>query len=201
MLIEASALVNFPILSLHVGGAISRVSELVISPEKLQIVAFNLNNYPGIRSPETGTILETRDVREFSRLGMIVDSEEVFANPGEVEALDKVLSYQFSPINLKVVTKKGTKLGKVVNFTIDSDNFKIMQLIVKRPWFKSSTDPELIVPRSQVIEVSDYEIIVKNEEDEIRKVAVRENFQMNFVNPFREPDFSQDKISPKQESE
>ena len=49
-------------------------------------------------------------------------------------------------------------------------------------------DPELIIPRKEIVEVNDYKIIVKDEEEKIRKKAVKEDFIPNFVNPFREPE-------------
>ena len=36
--------------------------------------------------------------------------------------------------------------------------------------------------------MTDYKIIFKDEEEKIRKKAVKEDFIPNFVNPFRKPD-------------
>ncbi|MDO4527920.1 MAG: PRC-barrel domain-containing protein [bacterium] len=194
MLIEATSLVDYPVLSLHVGGEIARVVALVVEPEKLKVVAFQVLVSFISGEDEPGEFLESRDVREFSQMGMIVDSEEVFVNTGEVVSLDKVLSYQFSPFGLKVVTKAGANLGKVVDFVVETDGFLIRQLIVRRPIMKAILDPELVIPRSEIVEVTDDKIIVKDEEEKIRKKAIREEFRPNFVNPFREPDFSARKV-------
>lgn len=177
-------------LSLHVGGPIAWVDAEVVDPEKLKIVAFYVSG-PAIQNdPEVGDILESRDVREFSNLGMIIDSAETFVNEGDVAKLDKILALNFSLIGLKVETKKGTKLGKIIDFVVDTETFMVHQLVVKRPLAKALIDPELIVPRKEIVEVNDYKIIVKDEEEKIRKKAVKEDFIPNFVNPFREPDFS-----------
>ena len=194
MLVNASRLLNYPVLSLHVGGPIAWVDAEVVDPEKLKIVAFYVSGPVVQNDPEVGGILESRDVREFSNLGMIVDSEEVFVNQGDVAKLDKILSLNFSLMGLKVETKKGSRLGKIIDFVVDSETFMIHQLIVKRPFTKALLDPELIIPRKEIIEVNDYKIIVKDEEDKIRKKAVKEEFIPNFVNPFREPDFSASRI-------
>ena len=146
-----------------------------------------------------GEILEARDVREFSNLGMIVDSAETFVNPGDVAKLDKILALNFSLIGLKVETKKGSKLGKIIDFVVDSETFMVQQLVVKRPMVKAFIDPELIVPRKEIVEVNDYKIIVKDEEDKIRKKAMKDDFIPNFVNPFREPDFSASRIEERDE--
>ena len=176
------------------GGPIAWVDAEIVDPEKLKIVAFYVGG-PAIQNdPEVGEILESRDVREFSNLGMIVDSEEVFVNQGDVAKLDKILSLNFSLIGLKVETKKGSKLGKIIDFVVDTETFMVLQLIVKRPLAKALLDPELTIPRKEIVEVNDYKIIVKDEEDKIRKKAVKEEFIPNFVNPFREPDFSASRI-------
>lgn len=194
MLVNASRLLNYPVLSLHMGGPIAWVDAEVVDPEKLKIVAFYVGGPIVKNDPEVGEILESRDVREFSNIGMIVDSEEVFVNQGDVAKLDKILSLNFSLMGLKVETKKGSKLGKIIDFVVDTETFMVHQLIVKRPVMKALLDPELIIPRKEIVEVNDYKIIVKDEEDKIRKKAVKEEFIPNFVNPFREPDFSASRI-------
>ena len=191
---NASRLLNYPVLSLHMGGPIAWVDAEVVDPEKLKIVAFYVGGPIVKNDPEVGEILESRDVREFSNIGMIVDSEEVFVNQGDVTKLDKILSLNFSLMGLKVETKKGSKLGKIIDFVVDTETFMVHQLIVKRPVMKALLDPELIIPRKEIVEVNDYKIIVKDEEDKIRKKAVKEEFIPNFVNPFREPDFSASRI-------
>lgn len=187
MLIDGSKLNNFPILSLHVGAPIARTTYSVIDPNNLKLIAFHLSGREV--GGENGTILEARDIREFSKIGMIIDSSDDFVNPGDVIKLDKILELNFSLIGLKVETKKKTHLGKVIDYTVDTDTFEIRQIIVKRPLLKSLNDPELVISRKEIVEVNDYKIIVKDEEETIKKKATKENFVPNFVNPFREPDF------------
>lgn len=194
MLINASRLLGYPILSLHVGGPVAWVYSEVVDPEKLKIVAFYVEG-PAIKNdPEVGDIMEASDVREFSNMGMIVDSVDDFVEEGQVKKLDKILELNFSLFGLKVVTKKGTKLGKIVDFVVDTDNYMVHQLVVKRPVVKAFLDPELIIPRKEILEIDDYKIVVKDEEEKIRKRATHEDFVPNFVNPFREPDFSANRI-------
>lgn len=190
MLINASRLLGYPILSLHVGGPVAWVYSEIVDPEKLKIVAFYVEG-PAIKNdPEAGDIMEASDVREFSNMGMIVDSTDDFVEEGQVKKLDKILALNFSLFGLKVVTKKGTKLGKIADFVVDTDNYMVHQLVVKRPVVKAFLDPELIIPRREILEIDDYKIVVKDEEEKIRKRAAHEDFVPNFVNPFREPDFS-----------
>ena len=194
MLMSASRLVNYPVLSLHVGGPIAWVNSIIVDPEKLKIIAFNVGGPAVKNDPEAGNILEVSDVREFADSGMIVDSIEDFVSHGDVIKLDKVMELNFELNGLKVETKHGTKLGKIIDYIVDTETFTVHQLVVKRPVIKALVDPELIIPRKEIVEVNDYKIIVKDEEEKIRKRATREEFVPNFVNPFREPDFSANRM-------
>ena len=191
---SASRLVNYPVLSLHVGGPIAWVNSIIVDPEKLKIIAFNVGGPAVKNDPEAGNILEVSDVREFADSGMIVDSIEDFVSHGDVIKLDKVMELNFELNGLKVETKHGTKLGKIIDYIVDTETFTVHQLVVKRPVIKALVDPELIIPRKEIVEVNDYKIIVKDEEEKIRKRATREEFVPNFVNPFREPDFSANRM-------
>lgn len=184
MLINSTELLNKPILSLHMSGMIARTTEIIIDPDSLKIVAFKVSGPETGR--EVGEYLQEKDVREYSALGMVVDSADEFVNPDDVIRLQKVLELNFSLDGMKVVTKKGTHLGKVSGYTINTDNFMVQQLIVQRPFLKSFVDPELTIGRSEVVKITDTEIVVKDEESKIRTNATREDFIPNFVNPFRE---------------
>ena len=189
MLITGSKLLNCPVLSLHVGGQIAEVKSDIIDPNDLKIVALNVNG-PQTGDGEHGDILDTRSVREYSSLGLIIDSIDDLVLSDDVIKIKKILELNFSLIGLNVKTKKGTKLGKVTDYTFDTDTFTVMQIIVKRPILKSIIDPELIIGRSEIKEINDYEIVVKDEEEKIRKQATKTDFVPNFVNPFREGVFT-----------
>ena len=201
MLIDASRLIDFPLLSLHVGGPVARIEELVVNPDNLKIIAFRIWGPVIKNDPELGDILDARDVREFSHIGMVIDSAEDFIDQKDVIKIDKVMQLNFSLISLSVETKKGTKLGKIIDFVVDTDDFSVRQLIVKRPFYKALSDPELVIPRKEIIEINDYKVIVKDEEEKIKKLATKEEFIPNFVNPFREPDFSAQRIEKGKERE
>ncbi|MBQ6355192.1 hypothetical protein IJJ18_02110 [Candidatus Saccharibacteria bacterium] len=188
MLVTSSRLTNCPVMSLHVGDEIARVVSPIIDPNDLKIVAFELNG--PLVGRDAGTILETRDVREFSDIGMIVDSIDVFVNPGDVIRLDEVRKINFSLVGKKVVTKKGTKLGKVIDYTVNSDDFMIQQMTVQRPILKAFVDPELLIGRSEVVSVDDDKVIVRDEEAKIKEHAA-EDFTPSFVNPFRKQPLAQ----------
>ena len=169
-------------------GMIAKTSEVVVDPNDLKIIAFRL--YGPEVGKNSGEYLRVENIREFSGLGMVVDSDDDFVNPDDVIKLQEVLDLHFSLEGMKVESKKGTNLGKVNGFIVNSDGFYVHQLIVKRPLLKSFVDPELLISKKEIHKITDDKIIVKDEESKIREKATKEDFVPNFVNPFREPRLS-----------
>ena len=182
MLIEGSKLLKYPILSLHTASRIAEVKGLVIDPNFLKVVAFEINAI----SSKQRLFLEASSVREFSKMGMIVDSDEEFVEKDDVIKLKETIDLGFSLDNMKVVSKKKAMLGRIEDFIINTEDFQIMQLIVKRPIYKALIDPVLVIGRSDIHEINDSEIIVKSEEGTIMKKSGTLDFVPNFVNPFKD---------------
>lgn len=182
MLIEGSKLLKYPILSLHTASRIAEVKGLVIDPNFLKVVAFEISAV----SSRQSLFLEASSVREFSKMGMIVDSDEEFVEKDDVIKLKVTVDLGFSLDNMKVISKKKAMLGRIEDFIINTEDFQIMQLIVKRPIYKALIDPELVIGRSDIHEINDSEIIVKSEEGTIMKKSGALDFVPNFVNPFKD---------------
>ena len=182
MLVSANRLIGTPILSMQSASSIGTIAAPIVDPSSFKIIAFYLD------SPlaEKGVnILDTKSIREYSRYGCVVDSIEELISKDDVVKIKDVIDLNFDVIGLKVETKKGSHLGKVIDFTVTSEDFTIQQIIVRRPLIKSFSDPELTIPRKEIVEVTDYKVIVKDEEKVIKKKAAHEDFIPNFVNPFR----------------
>jgi uncharacterized protein YrrD len=189
MLLNSSRLIGCPVLSLHLGGPIGNVVSELVDPNELKIIALNVNG-PQTGDGEHGDILDVKSIREFSNIGMIIDSIDDLVSEGDVIKFDKIIKLNFNIIGLTVKTKKGVKLGKITDYTFDPETMMIMQFVVKRPLMKSLLDPEIVIGRSQVKEVNDYELIVKDEEEKIKKESGKKDFVPTFVNPFREGKFA-----------
>ncbi len=191
MLIHGSKLLGCPILSLHVGSRIAEVAELIVDPDTLKIIAIRVSG--PLVGREMDEILPVKSIREFSRLGLIVDSADEFVEPDAIVQVAKVLKLNFSLLNLKVETKKGAKLGKVTDFTLSPEYWQVQQIIVQRPLLKSFLDPELTISYREIVEIDDYRIIIKDEKGKPKAPArtkAAAGFTPNFINPFREPDFA-----------
>ncbi len=206
MLMVGSNMTNFPVLSLHVGGEVARTKRAIIDPDNLEIIAYTLDGPIIHNDPEVGDILDLMDVREISDKGFIVDSADVFTSREDVVKLDEIMSLEFDLVGLKVVDQKGKKMGKIIDYTIDSGSFMVYQLIVQRPVMNSFLDPQLTINRSQIVEIDDFKVVIKNSTSQIKvkktKTAEKEEeFVPNFVNPFRKPGYAEDDSSSSKTSE
>jgi len=188
-------MIGMPVLSLHVGGMIATTNEAVIDPEDLRIIAYTLEGPIIKNDPEVGDILDINDVREVGNTGLIVDSADRFVTREDVIRFDKVMDLNFNLVGLKVVTQNGKKIGKIIDYTLDSSTFMIYQLIVQRPFMSSLIDPELTINRSQIVEIDDYKVTIKHDKAQVKvpkakKKAAEEEFVPNFTNPFRKPAYT-----------
>lgn len=185
MLVAGSRLENVPILSVQAGGVVAETGKAIIDPENLKIIGFFVKG--GVVGREE-KVLSVSSIREYSRAGMVVDSADEFMGREEIVKIAKVLELNFSLVGLKVETKKGSQLGKIADFTVASEDFLVQQIIVRRPALKALIDPELTISRKEIVEVTDDKIVVKDEEQVLKKKAETEDFIPNFVNPFRKSD-------------
>ena len=191
MLVTNSRLINTPVLSVQAGGIIAYVSNTVVDPNDLKVIAFRLTG-PLINQSQAD-ILDVQSIREYSSLGIVIDDIDELVTDDDVIKISKILELNFDLLNLKVETKKGSKLGHVLDFTVTDEDFVVQQIIVKRPLVKSFLDPELTISRKEIVEITDYKVIIKDEEKTIKKKAAKEEFVPNFVNPFRQ---SKQELSP-----
>ena len=180
MLLLGSRLIGVPIMGLQTGTALARTSRAIIDPRNLSIIAYELSGPLLDRQP---SLLRIVDIRELSDIGMIVDSSDEFIAPEDVIKIQSVYDLQFDLIGLNVIDDKKHKLGKVTSYTIEATSFVIEQLNFKRPLLKSFNDTELLVHRSQIIEINDTTIIVRSSEDKAHE-PVTQTIR-NYNNPFR----------------
>lgn len=190
MLVASTKIIGTPVLSMQAGGPIGQIAEPIVDPDNLNVIAFRLSG--GVISRNESNILDISSIREYSKYGMVIDDIDELVTPNDVIKIAEVLELNFNLIGLKAQTKKGAKIGKVIDYTIDSDSFIVQQIIVKRPLMKGLMDPELTIHRKEIVEVTDYKIIIKDDVKKLKERAEKEDFVPNFVNPFRnqEPGFA-----------
>lgn len=180
MLILGEKLKYVPVMSLQTGAEIARAEQAIIDPAVLDIVAYRLD---GSRLEKDGSILLTRDIREISDLGFIIDSTDELVALEDIVKIKKIADLNFKLIGLEAIDENKRKLGKVYDYTIDPLTFTIHQLHVRRPLLKSLQTSDLLISRRQIIEVNNKSIIIKSASLEERPAPAA--VTGSFINPFK----------------
>lgn len=180
MLILGSRLLRRPVMGLQTGSELARTISPVVDPANLSIVAYRI-----ISSLLPGTAyMRIEDARELSDIGFIVDSIDELVLPGDVIKLDEISAYKFNPTGMHVRDERGKKIGKVIDYTIDVESFYIQQLTVRRPLLRSLNEVELIIHRSQIIEINDDAIVIHSQAE--APEHTRLTTPGSYINPFRD---------------
>lgn len=181
MLILGSKLIGTSIMSLQTGTKLAVVKSPIINPSNLQIMAYEVDGPLLVEKP---SFLLIADVRELSGIGMIIDSNDEFFGANDVISIKKLLEINFKLTGIQVIDDNNHKLGKVLDYSIDTNSFIIQQLRVKQPMMKSITSTELLIHRSQIIEINNSSIIVKSTLKKVEQV-INNTEKLTYINPFR----------------
>lgn len=183
MLILGSRLLHTPVMSLQTGTRLAHTLKPIIDPSNLRILAYEIE---GPLLTENPSFIRTNDIREYGRLGMIINSNDELIGLSDVIQIEKIYKLKFPLIGVQVLDEHKRKLGKVDDYTLNTDDFVIQQLNVRRGFLKGITDTGLLVNRSQIIEINNTSIVVKSPSVKSAE-PVMQAIRGEFVNPFRAP--------------
>ncbi|NTW62117.1 hypothetical protein HGB25_01750 [Candidatus Saccharibacteria bacterium] len=181
MLILGSRLIGTPIMSLQTGAQLASIKAPVIDTSNLKIVGYEVE---GPLLDIRPALLRIDDVRELSNVGMIIDSSDEFVGVDDVIDMGKMYKLNFKLIGLQVISESKQKLGRVSDYSLDTSSFVIQQLNVRHGIIKSFTDTELLIHRSQIVEINDSAIVVRSTAQNIKPVASPAS-NSAYLNPFR----------------
>lgn len=159
MLMLNSSLYDVPVMSLQSGGQLGATLEPVLDPRKMQIVAL----YVGGPRIHESSVLHISDIREIGPLGIIVNStDDIMAADDGLIRLQEVIDLKFSLIGKTVIDDTKKKLGKVTEYSVDSESFYIQKIHVGQSVMKNLTNTSLIISRNQIVQITDTSIIVSS---------------------------------------
>lgn len=167
-------------MGLQTGAELAKVSREIINPHDLSVIAYEVEGPTLDYNP---SYLRVADIREVSDIGMIIDSSDEFVEIDDIIKLKDIYELHFQLVGKQVTDEKQKKVGKVTDYTIEIGSFVIQQINVHRPLLKSFKDAELLIHRSQIVEINDTTIVVKSGAEDVRPVMKAVN---NYVNPFRQ---------------
>ncbi len=158
MLVLINALENKPIASVQSGHRVALSGEMIIDPRNLKIIAFHVST-----PQKQDLVLHTEDIRGVSPQGFVIDNNDQLMNfDGDLVRLKEVVGIDFHLLDKLVYTENDKKIGKVADFVTETDGFMIVKLHVNRSMVKSFNNAQLIIDRSQIVQVTDDRIVVKS---------------------------------------
>lgn len=167
MLLLSAKLKNQSVLSLRTGGKVATADAPIINPNNMKIAGFYCtDHFSGDQ-----LVLLAQDIREHIRQGFVVNDHEVLAIPEDLVRLKETLALEYDPIGKTVITDHRRKLGKVTDYAVDSESLYVKKLYVAPRLLKSLTGSQLSIDRTQILEVTDKDIIVKESTSKVEESA------------------------------
>ena len=167
-------------MGLQTGTKLAITKNPIIDPSNLKIVGYEIDGPLLVERP---SFIRIADVRELSDVGMIIDSSDEFIGIKDVIAIEKIYKLGFQLLGLTVIDESKRKLGKVSDYSLDTGSFTIVQLNVNRGALKSLAETELLVHRSQIVEINDKAIIVREATNKLESIT--KPGHLSYMNPFR----------------
>jgi len=161
MMMLSKSLLNQPVVSLRDGSRIATAEEPIINPHNLKIMGWWCKSAGG-----QGLVLLADDVRDVTPSGLAVNDEEALSSPDDLVRHKEILEIKFQLMDKTVRTKR-QKLGKVSDYSYNDGMF-VQKLYVSKPLRKVfTTEDTLIIDRTQILEVTDHYILVRDSEIQV----------------------------------
>ena len=181
MLLLGSRFQNTPVMSLQTGTKLAETGSPLIDPGTLKVIAYQID---GPLINERPSFLRTADIREVGTVGMIIDSNDEIIGLHDVIKIEELYKLNFSLIGMPVMDQHKHRLGKVEDYTLETGDFVIQQLNIKRGIIRGLTETSLLVHRSQIVEINDNFIVVKSTAKKSVE-PVMKAVRTAYTNPFR----------------
>jgi hypothetical protein len=158
MLQLSGMLLNRPVLSLRIGRPIATTLGPVINPDNLKIEGF----YCHEQKSRLVRILLSQDIRDIMPQGIVVNDQDALTDPDELIRLKDIIDLGFDVMGKQVVTTTKAKVGKVTEYAVEVDGLYIQKIYVSQPFFKSLGGGNLGIDRSQIVELTNKQIIIND---------------------------------------
>jgi sporulation protein YlmC with PRC-barrel domain len=154
----ASQMQSLPVISLQTGEAVALTESPLIDIGRLEIVAYRCESARN----RSHLLLLARDIRQLATDCIIIDNEEELVEPGDIVRLHDLLESNYNPLDKTVVSDTGRKLGHVEDYTINLETSRVQKLHVRPSLFRAWMGSNLIIDRSQILDITPKVITVRD---------------------------------------
>lgn len=146
------------ILSLRTGSIVGHAYSPIINPNNLKIEGW----YAAENGAEGDMILPVAEVREVIDRGFIVNDHSAITPSEDLVRMSDITKLQFELIGKTVKSDMKRKLGKVHNYAVDESSMIVQKMYVTPGALRGITKQDLVIDRSQIVEINNREIIVRD---------------------------------------
>jgi len=144
-------------MSLRTSAPVATTTSFILNPNNLKVEGF----YCEDRFEKGKPILLTQDIRDILQQGLVINDYEVLAKADELVRLKDVLDLNFQLIGKQVVTTSKHKIGKVIDFAVETNTFYVQKIYVSQSLIKSLNAGQLSVDRTQIVEITNKKIVIQ----------------------------------------
>ncbi len=158
MLQLSSTYYDRPILSLRTGGPVGHALSPVINPNNLKIEGW----YATARGEKSSYVVPVNEVRDIINKGIVVNDHSSLTHTEDLIRLTDVINVGFEIIGKSVLSENKKKLGKVSDYAVDDESMFIKKLYVNQSILKNLGTQQLIIDRTQIVELNDRHVVVRD---------------------------------------
>lgn len=156
MLTLGQPLIGRKIISLRTGGELGTIEQAIINPNNLKVEGWFVND----KFHKRRSIMLSQDVRDIALEGFFVNDHEALSLPSELVRIQAILNLHFELMAKPVITTRRARLGKVSDYAFEKTSFFIQKLYTAQSMLKSLSSSGHIIDRSQIVEISQKNIVV-----------------------------------------
>lgn len=157
MEIIASELQQAPIISMQDGFKIAEFGQIVINPDDGKILGVLTNK--GIFKRQQA--IPVHEIRQLSTDAIIVADADSLTEVEEIVRIQELLTKNYQLTGATVQTEVEIKLGKVADYSVDSEQMLLHKLFVKGP-LKKIVGGVLEISRDNIVRIEPRLVIVRD---------------------------------------
>lgn len=146
------------ILSLRTGGPVGHALNPVLNPNNLKIEGW----YATAVHERESYVLPAGEVRDIIAKGIVVDDHSSLTLVDDMIRLKDIINLGFEVIGKTVKNENKRTLGKVEDYAVDDQSLFIKKLYVSQSLLRSFSTQQLVIDRTQIIEINDRFIVIKD---------------------------------------
>lgn len=149
---------NLPIVSLQTGGLVGNTGSFLIDPNNLKVEGwFATSRF----LDKDNLILPTSQIRGVESGVIFVNDRDAITPAEDLVRLKPLINLNYQLTNKLVVGESKKHYGRVEDFALD-DGFFVQRIYVQPVAIKIFSQQRITVTRSQIIEITDRKIVIKD---------------------------------------